>query len=97
MNINFNFRGVVKVVVGTIATLIVAAIVLFIVGNVSTGLGDFLNEYSNEETFFGKIFYNFVKVLYNLGSLATLLAIVITIVLIAYFIIQKSKDSSNNF
>ena len=92
VNVNFNFKGIIKVVIGATGVFILASIGLFLIGNLSSGLATFFNEYSNNETFFGKMFYNIVKMLYDFGNFATILGVFILACVIIYLIITKVKD-----
>lgn len=94
MNINFNFKGIIKIAIGATGVFILASIGLFLIGNFSSGLATFFNEYSNNETFFGKLFYNIVNVLYKFGNFATILGAFVLACVIIYLIINKIKDDS---
>lgn len=64
---------------------------LFLIGNFSSGLAEFLNKYSNDQTFFGKLIFNLVIMLFNFGRFAAFIGVIINIFIVVYYLFENLK------
>lgn len=77
-----------KVVLGTIGTLLVLSVLLFLFSSASNDLSDIMLSLKTDDSFFGPVIYGLYKMFYNLGELAAALGFGILLGLIVYAVIK---------